>query len=249
MQIAFFVCCVVLIGSSCLLASAQPPPRFTVDANQQPFIYDYGYRRLEDDGTGRIYVEMHGDMTCKVCRGDWNNLIAPLLQKYSPFNVSFTFINFPLSFHRASFQVSKAGVVAESMAPGTGMYWKFVNLMFANQDAFQNGPLFTKSDSDIIDMITALVDTQLGLEKAEFYRRMLLPFLGPDVTPDADEYDMIARAQWKLSTGKGVVGTPIYYVNGVRLLCDGWGVKEWSDMFEFILKTKYEPKHSSISRY
>lgn len=216
-------------------ARGQPAPRIPVDPNQQPFVYTYGFRRPGDAGTGRVLVEMHGDLVCKVCRQDWLSTVSLVLSRYSSANVSFVFHPFPLSFHRAGFLASKAGFVIESLAPGSFFNW--VLLVFKYQDQFQNDVLFNQTDYQVVNQFADIAAANIaGVDRSSFMHRMTLPFLGPDITPDLDEYDMLARAQWKLSTTRGVMGTPVYFVNGVRLLCDSWTVDNWTQMLDFMLK-------------
>lgn len=231
-----FILVVIAMALQSHPTTAQPAPRFPVDPNQQPFVAQSGFFRTGDDGHGLIRIEMYGDLACKVCRADWTNVMSKVVALYSPQNVSFVFSPFPLPFHRAGFLASKSGFVIESLKPGTFFNW--VMVMFDNQDSFQNPALLNTTDFQMITMFRDLAAKNLGIDPTEFMNRMLAAFPGPDITPGPDEYDMIARAQWKMATAKAVVGTPIYFAEGVRVLCDGWAVSDWVNLIEYLLSLK-----------
>jgi hypothetical protein len=226
---------VALLLCAATFVCAQPPPKIPLDANQQPLVYTTGFRRPNDTGAGRVRIEMHFDMSCRVCRGDWQNVMSVVLSKYSMEDVSAVLLPFPLSAHRAGFPAAKAGFVLESMLPKQNVFFSWMETMFNNQDPFQNPMLLNKTDLDIVNMLADVAAPNFKVDRAEFVKRMLAPFQGPTPTPDLSDFDMLTRSMWKMSASQSISGTPMYVVNGVRLLCDSWTVDQWTTLLDFML--------------
>ena len=75
------------------------------------------------------------------------------------------------------------------------------------------------SQDDFIPYWTDLVATALNLDQATLL----------SLYASGDQYNSNSntRAMWKYATSKGVSGTPVAYVNGVRLDFVPYSVNEW----------------------
>jgi protein-disulfide isomerase len=106
-----------------------------------------------------------------------------------------------------------------------GSFHDYIDYIYSVQDSFSNNATAAMNAAQIVDAF-ATAATHIGIDENDFLTEF----------NNNPQHDMDARAQWKLGVSRGVSGTPMYFVNGVRVLSGNWGVQDWTDLINSLLQ-------------
>lgn len=191
-----------------------------LDDNQQPLLRPYGF--TSGLPSAPIVFEMHADILCSDAKEEWDSTISSLLKSYSSNQVYFIFHPFPLPYHRNAFLATKAGYAVNHVHAGSFLPW--MEAIFAIQDEFLTGAV-NLTESEVVSKLAG-VASQFGVSSSQFSAA----WNNPDI-------EMQTRAQWKFSTSRGVFGSPMYFLNGVRILSADFRMSDWKNLFSQYLNS------------
>ncbi len=138
-----------------------------------------------------IRIVEWSDFQCPYCARVGPGL-KQLVAKY-PKQVSVTFKQYPLSFHKQAFKAAEASLAAAAQ----GKFWEMHDILFQNMKALHEDKLLVYAQ-------------QLGLDMEKFKA---------DLT--GGTYAAQVRAEMKEGSAIGVRGTPSIYVNGRKYQAQG----------------------------
>lgn len=139
-----------------------------------------------------ILVEEFGDLQCPACQAAHTAINEPLLQQYGN-QIRFEFKQFPLqSIHRYALEAA----MASECAADQGKFWEYVDTVYENQKELSARSL--KSWAATLEL-----DTDL-------FNRCL----------DSEIKEDVVIVDYEEGKGRGVAGTPTYFVNGKRVETD-----------------------------
>ena len=141
----------------------------------------------------KVNLTVYGDFQCPVC-GKFYPVEKQVVDTYKQ-DISFTFMHFPLeSIHPNA----RAAARAAEAAGLQGKFFEMHNLLYVNQSGWSNS-------GDVLGVFTGYA-TQLGLDAAKFKTDFA-----------SETVNNTINADLKNGNGKGVNGTPTYYLNGKKL--------------------------------
>lgn len=127
------------------------------------------------------------DFECHFC-GQVQPALQEALKTY-PTQVNLVFKNFPLSMHRHAHAAHMAAMCAHEQ----GKFWEYRNTLFQNQQALQRGDLLSYAKN-------------LNLNSESF-----------ETCLDEEKYASQIEEDQKEGMRAGVMGTPMFFVNGEML--------------------------------
>lgn len=130
-----------------------------------------------------------GDFQCYPC-GRMHPIVEEALKPYGE-KVRFVFREYPLSMHRYAYKAAEAALAAHAQ----GKFWEYSALLFKNQRALDVPSLKKYA-------------TELGLDQQRFNKALDQGLFAADVRRDMREGEIL---------GVDLIGTPIYFINGIRL--------------------------------
>lgn len=140
-----------------------------------------------------VSLVVYGDFQCPVC-GQFFPIEKQVVDTFSK-DISFQFIHFPLdSIHPNARAASRAAEAAGLQ----GKFFEMHDVLYQNQSAWNTA-------SDPLAVFTSYA-TSLGLDAAKFKTDFA-----------SESVNGTINADLKLGNGKGVTGTPTYYLNGTKL--------------------------------
>eukprot|EP01098_Paradermamoeba_levis_P006149 TRINITY_DN2553_c0_g1_i1.p1 TRINITY_DN2553_c0_g1~~TRINITY_DN2553_c0_g1_i1.p1 ORF type:complete len:225 (+),score=50.15 TRINITY_DN2553_c0_g1_i1:108-782(+) len=185
----------------------------------QPIPVTYDGHRL-GNLSAQVTVEAFFDFLCPDSKAAWP-IVQQVLSHYGPEKVQLILHVFPLPYHRNAFLAAQAGEVVSGVI-GVEMFWKWTNLIFANQNSFFNSPTANLSSNQVIDKMGSLVSSNLPISKSDFIQGM-----------QSDDLNELARVSWKFAASKGIYGTPMFWVNGILTSADeSWTYQNWLDLLD-----------------
>lgn len=155
------------------------PPRFKVAT--------HGYPALGPKDAPVTIVEF-ADFECPFC-GRAEPTVMKVMKTFGK-KVRLVYVNFPLGIHPYAFQAAEAASCAEEQ----GKFWRYHNMLFANQ---------TKLDKKDLKSYAA----KLKLKTKEF-----------DACFDKGKYRDAIEDQIRRGNSLGVTGTPTFFINGRMLV-------------------------------
>eukprot|EP00762_Andalucia_godoyi_P000712 ANDGO_05355.mRNA.1 hypothetical protein CAOG_04686 len=192
-----------------------------MDSNQQPIPAKYGSSTIGNPAAPLI-LEMHGDLLCPDCRDAWLNVISVLVNEYAPKNqLFFVYHVTPLPFHTWSHTAAWAAYTCEAVKPG--VFHDFADAVYAVQDSFSNNATAAMNVGQVVSMLGAVCN-QFGVSTADFMSEFKNP-----------AHDMQARVSWKVGMARGVFGTPMFFLNGVRVLDQDFVLQDWRNLLDSLL--------------
>jgi len=201
-----------------------------------PNRYD-GYSQGASDSP--ILLEAHFDLLCPDCQAAWPN-IKDVLNFYNPSGqaskIRFYLHSFPLPYHHNGFYAAQGLRLINSQAPA--LTWKFVDLIFDNQDQFWDGATADNTQNQVISAFGSLVQKNLGFSSSQFVAGM-----------NNDSYNEDARVSWKFGCARGVSGTPTFFVNGILVMADpSWSLSDWRQVLDPLLapSSRHSPTRPSL---
>lgn len=136
-----------------------------------------------------ITVLEYGDLQCPACKGGYERVVKPLLEKHAG-QMRFEFRQFPLTnIH----QYAMVAAEAAECAADQGKFWDFIDLDYTEQDKLNSAQLDTWGQ-------------QLGLDMDLYTRCRKSHIKRPTIQAEYDE-----------GVKMGVQGTPTFFVNGVKV--------------------------------
>eukprot|EP00695_Tsukubamonas_globosa_P001841 TRINITY_DN2908_c0_g1_i1.p1 TRINITY_DN2908_c0_g1~~TRINITY_DN2908_c0_g1_i1.p1 ORF type:complete len:230 (+),score=83.69 TRINITY_DN2908_c0_g1_i1:70-690(+) len=182
-------------------------------AQQQPIPKTYD-GQVVGKAAAPFLLEMFGDFACPDTRDGWFQNIVPLLSSSLSSEIRFVFHSLPLPWHMTSFDAHQSALIVEREKPGS--YFEYVSVLFANQDAWSNS-ILDKGNRNTLWQTLYTYAQPFGVNQTVFMASMADPKL-----------NWAVRVSYKYSTSRSVVGTPTYFLNGVRvangdeLTSQGW---------------------------
>lgn len=149
-------------------------------------------RTPKGNANATVTVMEFADIQCPACKAAHDRVTAPLIAQYGN-QIRFDFKHFPL---RSIHPYAMEAAMAAECAADQGKFWEFIDLAYANQSALKSSAI------------------------REW---------GAELTLDADLFDRCIRssikedavlADFKEGEGRGVQGTPSYFVAGVKVASD-----------------------------
>jgi protein-disulfide isomerase len=138
-----------------------------------------------------VTIVWFDDMQCPFCAMAAAT-VAELRSRYGPDKIRIVHKNFPLLFHPEALPAAEAAAVVHDVG-GTEAYWKFLDLVFANQKSMAHDQYLRWADE--VGVPAYQIDLKIRQD-------------GPKSKVSADV---------DLGKSIGVVGTPCFFVNGVKL--------------------------------
>lgn len=140
-----------------------------------------------------VSLVVYGDFQCPVC-GQFFPIEKQVVDSFSK-DISFQFLHFPLdSIHPNARAASRAAEAAGLQ----GKFFEMHDLLYQNQSSWNTA-------SDPLAVFTSFA-TSLGLDSAKFKSDFASETVNGTINADL-----------KQGNGKGVTGTPTYYLNGQKL--------------------------------
>jgi len=136
-----------------------------------------------------LKIQEFTDFECPAC-ASYHPVVNDLMKQFTD-NVSFEFINYPLTtIHPDAYQAALAGEAARIQ----GKFSEYADLLFTNQDKLKRDNLIAFA-------------TQLGMDPVKF-------------TTDMDSAAVKAKIDGDISTGEalGINATPTFYINGEKVV-------------------------------
>lgn len=153
-------------------------------------VYDdiYTPKPLEGNSDATVTIVEFSDLQCPAC-GAAYPVTKQILEDYGD-RVRLEYKHFPLtSLHAFAFKAAEASECANDQ----GKFWEYVDIAFSNQKALRTSDLKNYAE-------------QLGLDMDKFENCLDSSAKAKYVTADYNE-----------GIGKGVGGTPTFFINGVKL--------------------------------
>ena len=163
---------------------------------------------IGDPTSSKIHLEAHYDLLCPDCRDSYFALSKvikelDLLNK----NFSMTIHFFPWPFHTYSFLATVVAKYLQTTKSSADVV-EFMELIFNNQGIYYAENI---TISDVKNMLSVYVDDANSAFNST--------------------YNTMARVSFKIGTQRGVVATPTYFVNDVKL--DDSKTYEYKDWLNF----------------
>ena len=181
----------------------------------------------------KVHLEAHYDLLCPDCRDSFKDLTT-IIEEFDLLNKNFTMTVhfFPWAFHTYSFLTTVAAKFIQSAYPH--LIFPYIQAIFDNQSMFSNENI---SVSAAKNLISGLVYDKFEGEVG-FYE--VLNALNNQT------YNNMARVSLKIGNQRGVISTPTYFVNDVRLdESKTYGYEDWVDfVYEFV--EGWEPSEKSF---
>ena len=134
-----------------------------------------------------VTIAMFGGYKCPYSKKFYDNTFSQLKEDYIDTGiVNFSFKNMPLDFHEYSYESAEAAECAKDQ----GMFWKYHNLLFANQGILN-------------DETFELLAGELGMDVDQFNQCY-----------SSDKYSAQIEADFDKAVEAGVIGTPSFFING-----------------------------------
>lgn len=163
----------------------------------------------------KVNLLAYGDFQCPVC-SQYFQIEQQLIQKFGN-DMSFTFRHFPLdNIHPNARAASRAAETAGLQ----GKFFEMHDLLYQNQSAWS-------SASDPLVVFTSYAE-QLGLDVDKFKTEFASEAVNNTINADLNE-----------GNGKGVAGTPTYFINGREINIKDLGSYE---NFEKIIQAELDKK-------
>ncbi len=143
-----------------------------------------GNSPIYGDPKAPVQIIEFTDFECHFC-GQVQPALQEALKTY-PTQVSLVFKNFPLSMHRHAHTAHLAAMCAQDQ----GKFWEYRNMLFQNQQALKRGDLLTYAKN-------------LELDSESFTKCL-----------DEEKYASKIEEDQKEGIRAGVMGTPMFFVNG-----------------------------------
>ncbi|MCK5019518.1 MAG: DsbA family protein [Candidatus Peribacteraceae bacterium] len=138
------------------------------------------------------------DLQCLACYGAYARIINPLIEEFGN-DISLHFMHFPLrTIHRYALKASEASECAADQ----GAFWEYLDIAFENQTDLDDEELIVWAD-------------ELNLDMAEF----------KSCLSSGKKRDIVI-ADYEFGRKLEVGGTPIFFVNGVKVRTDLASLKE-----------------------
>ncbi len=153
-------------------------------------VYDdiYTPKPLEGNPDATVKIVEFSDLQCPAC-GAAYPVTKQIMNEYGS-RVNLEYKQFPLtSLHAFAFKAAEASECANDQ----GKFWEYVDIAFTNQRALRTSDLKNYAE-------------QLGLDSEKFENCLDSSAKAKYVTADYNE-----------GIGKGVGGTPTFFINGVKL--------------------------------
>lgn len=146
-------------------------------------------KQPEGPATASVTVTEYGDFQCPACKGAYDLINKPLLDKYGS-KIRFVFKQFPLQgIHQYALEAAEASECAADQ----GKFWEFVDMDYAHQDDLSSQALRDWAKN-------------LGLDTDLFERCLSSGIKKKAVLADFAEGEKL-----------GVDSTPSYFVNGEKV--------------------------------
>ena len=146
-------------------------------------------KQPEGSPTANVTVTEYGDFQCPACKGAYDLINKPLMDKYGQ-KIRFVFKQFPL---QGIHQYALEAAMASECAADQGKFWEFVDMNYAHQ-------------SDLSSKTLRVWAQDLGLDTQLFERCLSSGIKKKAVLADFAEGEKL-----------GVDSTPSYFVNGQRI--------------------------------
>lgn len=142
---------------------------------------------------GAVIVMEFADFQCPACKAAHTQILQPLLEKYGS-QIRYEFHHFPIrTLHRYALDAAQAAECAADQ----GKFWEFTDIDFAKQKEMSREAIKTwVQEAGVADMALwqRCVDSEIKRDT---------------ILADYDD-----------GKGKGVVGTPTFFVNGTKVDSD-----------------------------
>ncbi|XP_008445330.2 uncharacterized protein LOC103488395 [Cucumis melo] len=194
-------------------AQSLPPAKF------DGFVY--GNHSLD---LNTILIEAFFDPVCPDSRDSWPPL-KKALDHYGS-RVRLVIHLLPLPYHENAYATSRALHIVDLVNPSDT--FKLLEAFFGDQKQFYNAETRYLSRAAVMDNIVKFGVEVLG----DSYKNTL-------VTGFSDrETDLLTRVSFKLSTSRGVYGTPFFFINGFLAPDKGSPLNyaEWRNLIDPLIK-------------
>lgn len=179
-----------------------------------------GFGLRQGAATPDIDFELFGDLVCPDTKAVYPTVLK-LLELYPTMRLNFHI--FPLPYHHAAYYAGQGLKVAAHISDVTG--WKYIDAVLARQEELYNNQLGNASLPDIIEHLADI--TQELVKKDEMIKGLHNRALSDDPL----------RQEWKFGCSRGVEGTPVIFVNGVKIPAEAtWTIGQWMEVLDPIVQ-------------
>jgi len=163
-----------------------------------------------------LWLEAFLDYECPDSAASWPTLVQ-LAKLYGPSQLLLWLRPFSLPYHHNSYLATLAGTVIYNANPD--IFWLWVPAIFANQTQFYTAATANMTMNQVISGMGKLAES-IGMDYTTFMTSMQDPNM-----------DTATRIQWKFGAGRGVFGTPQFYLNGVLTEANQtWTIPQWQQL-------------------
>jgi protein-disulfide isomerase len=146
-----------------------------------------------------------GDFQCPPC-GRIHPIVEEALEPYGD-RVRFVFRQNPLNMHRYAWKAAEASLAAHAQ----GRFFEYKNILFHHQNALD------------VDSLKRYA-TEAGLDRKRFDRDL-----------DSGRFAAGVYAEIRQGARLGVLGTPVFFVNGVKVDSTDYGVEGFRRLIDAAL--------------
>ncbi len=171
--------------------------RVLVDVPQRPAQTFLAAAHAPSSGPDDAAVTLveFGDFQCPPCRY-MSGIVDEALRPYAS-RVRYVFHQYPMSFHAFALKAAEAALAADAQ----GKFFPYAHVLFANQKQLDVASLKKYA-------------TEAGLDRKRF-----------DEDLDSGRFAAAVIDDQRLGERAGVLGTPMFFVNGVRLGFDAYSLE------------------------
>lgn len=177
----------------------------------------YSYPSFSN-ATAQVRIDAYFDLMCPDSAAAWPVLKA-VLATYTAAQIKFIYHTFPLPYHHFAYPMAQAAHIAaeNGYSPYTWM-----EAVYAAQNNFGNTATNNNSWNQVAQQIANLAKSSIGMDPNFVFNALSDP-----------NYDEDTRVSWKYACSRGVVGTPTFFVNEVRVDADeSWTVQQWQALLD-----------------
>jgi len=149
-----------------------------------------------------------------------------LMAHYGPQTLKFTLYNYPLPYHHNAYFAAQAGAVVYTLRKD---FWKFVDLIFANQATWFNQGSLNMTGNEVINGM-ANIAVQCGVAQGDFMNQFYF-------------VDINLRAAYSSMALHGAYGSPLFFINGAFQWEDSTTtLAQWQSIIDNVIESQMGPQ-------
>jgi len=182
----------------------------------RPFGYVLG------NDSAPIHLDAYFDFMCPFSAAAYPTMKA-LMSHYGPQTLKFTLYNYFLPYHHNAYFAAQTGAVVYTLGKD---FWKFVDIIFANQATWFNQVSLNMTGNSVISGMASLA-VQCGVDMNDFMNQFYI-------------VDINLRASYSSMASRGIYGSPLFYINGAFQWQDSTTtLQQWQTIIDNLIQSQY----------